>query len=93
MSRKKVETLLPRDLKRLHKKSLLKPIFSMVRRKQGKLVRLNDLWDDPKRREVLQLEGVWNTRAFFLQDCKRYCEHDIEIEKAQKSGTFAKKRD
>jgi hypothetical protein len=78
------------DLKRMQKINTLAPIYDYIRGAKGKQIRVNEFWDNVESREKLLLPESWNTRAFFLQEFKRFAPDDIEIIKAQKAGTFAK---
>ena len=71
--------------RRDQKLKVLTPIYDMIRQ-MGVQVRLNHLWD---KKDVYKVKGVWNSRAYFLQDLKKYVPEDIEIHMAQRGGTFA----
>lgn len=84
----KEKPMLKTEIRRVAKATALAPLYDKVRR-ASKKIRINDFWDDPIANSHYSLGLTWNTRAYFLQDFKRFAPEDIEVHKAQKSGTFA----
>lgn len=64
----------------------LDPIYNMVRLIRIK-IRVNELWN---KQDDWNVKGKWSSRAYFLQDLKRYVPNDISIYMTQCGGTFAK---
>ncbi len=72
--------------RRRQKKRALNPIYDMVRVVKSQ-VRLNELWSKD---DEWKVKGKWSSRAYFLQDLKKFVPDDIEIIMSQRAGTFAK---
>lgn len=67
----------------------LEPIYNMIRLVNDK-VRMNGLWN---KQDEWNVKGKWSSRAYFLQDLKKFVPADIEIYMSQRGGTFAKARE
>lgn len=66
----------------------LEPIYNMIRLVNDK-VRMNGLWN---KTDDWNVKGKWSSRAYFLQDLKKFVPKDIKIYMSQRGGTFAKVR-
>ncbi len=53
----------------------------------AKMIRVNEEWDKHENAHI-----VWSSRAYFLQDFKKYAPKTLSVKKSQRAGTFVQKQ-
>lgn len=73
------------EKRKINKMDKLNVMYKHIR-ESGEQIRVNDYWNDKTK---ATLKKSWKTKAYFIQDFKRFLPEDLTVTMAQKKGTFA----
>jgi len=73
--------------RRKEKLSVLSNIYADLedKLKRAGLIRVNEIWEG-----FINIDKVWSSRAYFLQDFKKYSPKYFSVHMSQRGGTFVK---